>query len=142
MKPLTKSQKKLLVMLARRGWQKLHAAGAIDEDFNTWRRREAVAACGRSISEAGRGDFDALYAHFLALAGETEGAFKAASNPLPNGLRNVLHVMGVEMKKAGVGAAYVAGICRRMFGRDEPASEAEAKAVLVAVIKHGKKARA
>lgn len=135
MKPLTNPQKSFLASLAREGWQKLTAAGAIDEDFETWRRREAVAACGRSISQAGRGDFDALQTHFFTLAGKVERALKVASNPLPNDLRGVLHCLEIERKRAGVSWEYVQGICRRMFRSREPETVEEAKALLVAVVR-------
>jgi hypothetical protein len=139
MKPLTPKQKAFLASLAREGWNRLHGTRAIDEDFDTWRRREAVGVCGVSISQAKSRDFDALHAHFLTMAGKVERAFKAASNELPNDLRNVLHCIEVERKTCGVAPGYVSGICRRMYGHDSPADAREAKAVLVALVRKRQK---
>lgn len=70
MKPLSTKQKTALGMLARRGFLIAQQHDLTDGvSFNDWRKAEAVAACGRSISEAFNKDFEPLEDHFRKLAG-------------------------------------------------------------------------
>lgn len=140
MKNLSPKQRSFLASLAREGFNRLASAGATDEPFNDWRRREAVAACGASISEAPAAAFDALHVHFLAMAGKVQRAFEAGIGEVPNDLRQVLFRVEQERRKLGVAPGYVAGIARRMFGR-EPETVPEAVAVLVALVKAGQRQR-
>jgi hypothetical protein len=68
---LTPRQRGWIEGVARKAWRRLHDSGAIDEDYDAWRVREAIAKCGFRISEAPRAAFNDLLSHFLAAAGET-----------------------------------------------------------------------
>lgn len=144
---LTARQRSYLGSLAKQAHAKLTSAGAIDEPETEWRHAQARTATrwsgcpeGVTISEASRADFDNLEQHFLALAGRTKEAFDRASGP-DNATRQMAHNIGVAMRTAGVTEAYVAGICRRMFGRADWRGP-EGTAVLSALNKHARRAKA
>lgn len=76
-KRITNAQR--ITLIARTAWGKLTSAGAIDEDFDDWRQREAQECCGVRISKANSPQLDRLETHFLALGGQTAKAFDVAT---------------------------------------------------------------
>lgn len=81
-KPLTPKQRGYIAQLAKQAHTYLTGNNAIDEPFDTWRRREAMqATSGFTISEAPRRCFDDLERHFLVLAGKTGKAFDRTLGP-------------------------------------------------------------
>lgn len=134
-KPLTPKQRGYLAQLAKQAYNKLTGAGAIDEDFDLWRKQEAMEATnGFSISTAPSRCFDALEQRFLMLAGNTSKALERALGP-ENDMRQLAHEIGVAQRSAGVTPSYVSGICKRMFGADTWGNASQAKAVLTALKK-------
>jgi hypothetical protein len=148
MKLLSSRQRAHLSILARTAYNRASAGGALHEDFNQWRHAEARSATveldtelreGFTISQCPAKAFDALKAHFEAMAGDAGKAFDTLTGP-ENDLRQLLHVIGTTGRAKGLHASYAAGICRRMFGHDEPTNTTEARAVLAALVKAKKKA--
>jgi hypothetical protein len=140
-RPLSPRQRSSLTLIARQGWQILTKAGAIDEAFDDWRRREAEAACGFTISAAPSSMFDALAAHFFALAGKPEKALEIAMEPTPNDVRQVLFLVQQERSRQGLSEAYVSGISKAMFKKPTPETVGEARGVLFALIRRRQRAR-
>jgi hypothetical protein len=66
-----------ITLIARSAWQRLDAAGAIDETFDAWRHREAEAVVGCRISAASSPQLDRLETHFLSIAGQPAKALDA-----------------------------------------------------------------
>lgn len=127
-------QRSYLGRLAKKGFQRLSSAGAIDEPEDAWRAREAEKACGHRISEAPRRCFTDLETHFLALAGETKRAFDRATGP-SNDVRTVAHEISVAAATLGVGENYIKGMCRRMFQAETWEGPKQGQAVLIALLK-------
>lgn len=78
----------MLGRMAGDAWLKHHHSGATEETEKEWRHREARACIrkliggeGLTISEAPKEFFDALYAHFLALQGQSGKAFEVHMGP-------------------------------------------------------------
>lgn len=143
MKLLTAPQRSFLGGLADGAYRMLTSRGAIsphEESAKDWRHREARAATsdldpegkGWKISEAPKSAFDSLKAHFEMLSGRSGDALETLTGP-SNDLRNLSHLIGVQMKACGVTAAYMQGICKRMFGRSDWSTASEGKAVLTAL---------
>jgi len=133
MKLLTPKQRSALTRLYREAFTRL--APGLDQSFDEFRRDQALQICGARISEAPAKAFNALWAHGLALAGKPNKAFDIHTGPA-NDVRQLLHHISVEQRRQGLADAYTAGICRRMFGKDTPATRPEAVAVLSALKKH------
>ena len=132
---LTPKQRGYLAQLAKQAHERLTASGAIDEPFETWRKREAMeASSGFTISEAPRHAFDDLETHFLSLTGQTKKAFDRATGP-SNEERTIAHNIRVAAETCGVGEAYVAGICRKMFNRSTWEGAKQGQKVLIALSK-------
>jgi|GEM_PF-2624765 len=131
--PLTPKQRGYIAQLAKQAHSYLTGKGAIDEDFATWRRREAMeVTSGFTISEAPRRCFDDLEQHFLTLAGKASKALERALGP-ENDMRQLEHEIAVASRTAGVTPAYVQGICKRMFSANTWSNAKQAKAVLIAL---------
>lgn len=131
--PLTPKQRGYLAQLAKQAHTYLTGNGAIDEDFESWRKREAMnASKGFTISEAPRRCFDDLEQHFLMLAGKSGKALERALGP-DNDMRQLAHEIAVAAREAGVTPGYVQGICKRMYGADTWSNAHQAKAVLIAL---------
>ena len=116
---LTPEEITRLVLLAKDAWQPLTGAGAIDEDFDAWRHREVLKAVRRNgLRDATHRDYKALRAHFLALAGKSVRAFKAAEKAAPEvadaeQARWLLQQACREFSGAWPG--YPAAICARQY---------------------------
>ena len=138
--PLTPKQRGYLAQLAKAAHTRLLDSGAIDDaDFDHWRKHEAMdATSGFTISEAPKRCFDALETRFLTLSGQAKQAFERNLGP-DNDMRQVAHNITVAARTAGVTAAYISGICQRMFGRTEWKTAAEGKAVLIALKQHARR---
>jgi hypothetical protein len=107
---LTKKQKTTLAIIARDAWLKHHNSGATEEPFDAWRKREAIAACGHSISEAPKRCFNDLYAHFLTMKGEAAQAFERHTGP-SNEERQLRYLITQAAQRLGIANAktYAAG---------------------------------
>lgn len=127
-------QRSYLGQLAKKGFQRLRSAGAIDEPEDEWRQREAEKACGYRISEAPRRCFDDLETHFLTLAGQTKRAFDRATGPA-NDMRTVAHEIAVAAATLGVGENYIAGMCRNMFRSSTWSTPKQGQALLIALLR-------
>lgn len=68
-------------IVARSAWTKLKSAHAIDEDFDTWRRRICEEQFGCRLSQAPQSLHDDIEAHFLSLVGETGKAYTRLTGP-------------------------------------------------------------
>jgi hypothetical protein len=72
--PLSREQKKELVLLAQRAFQRLYDAGTLTEstEFDSWRHQQVLLVCERGgLREARNEDFLVIQAHFLAMLGQT-----------------------------------------------------------------------
>ena len=72
--PLSREQKKELVLLAQRAFQRLYDAGTLSEstEFDAWRHQQVLQVCERGgLREARNEDFLPLQAHFLGMLGQT-----------------------------------------------------------------------
>jgi hypothetical protein len=140
-KPLSGPQRGLLARVAKEAFNRL--SRGLSESFDDWRKAEARAvtsnlpnapAEGWSISEAPAWTFNALFAHFKALKGETDVAMDYLTGP-DTEMRNYAHLISEAEDAAEVGPDYTAGICRQMFGFAEPKTPDQAVAVLTALKK-------
>lgn len=140
--PLTAPQRSFLGGLADGARRMLISRGAIDEHDETakqWRHRESREATrdldpkgiGWTISEAPKLAFDALKARFEMLSGQAGKALETLSGS--NDVRQLTHNIATTARECGVSDSYVAGICRRMFGRDDWRGTKEGGAVLIAL---------
>jgi hypothetical protein len=123
--------------VAREAYARL--APGLSESFDEFRHDEAQRICGVKISEAPASAFNALFAHFKALKGDTGVAYDYHAGPSTE-LRQHLHHISVAERAAGVTGGYTVGICRRMFRHDQPQSIREALAVLAALTKKAARA--
>lgn len=101
--------------MAEEAWKMLSRAGAIDESLSDWRRREAIGACKRRISEALNADYETLEAHFLAMAGKPGKAFNAAMRAESNPARQARHKLDKLLLKHRLQPDYAAKIMRDKF---------------------------
>lgn len=113
--PLSNKQKAAISKLARQAWVLLKQRGATDESESDYRGREAIAACGRRVSEALNGDFEILEAHFLANAGKTGRAFTSAMKAESNGARQARFKITKLLAKHGLPDSYAAKIMQDKF---------------------------
>ncbi len=115
--PLTKGERVHLARVARDAWTALTRASVIDQPFDDWRHAQAITAAGKTISEATKGDFATLKAHFLAQAGRTAQAFKVAlaEESGENATRQARWHLAKELSQAGLDTAYAAEICKDKF---------------------------
>ena len=73
--PLTREQKRRLVMLARTAYDRVGCREG--QTFADWRHEQQQAACGlSSLRAATQRDFRTLRGHFRAIAGDKVGAFR------------------------------------------------------------------
>lgn len=143
-KPLSSGkggQRSTLARVAKEAYNRLERG--LGESFDDWRKAEArectrklpnAPADGWSISEAPAWTFNALFAHFKALKGETDVAMDYLTGP-DTEMRNYAHLIGEAELEAGVTPEYSAGICRQMFGIPAPKTPDQAVAVLTALKK-------
>ena len=140
-KPLSPAQRSTLAATAREAYLRL--APGLSESFDEFRQAESrrittglpgAPAGGWKISEAPGSAFNALFAHFKALKGDTDVAYDYHAGPSTE-MRQHLHHISVAERAAGVTAGYTVGICRRMFRHDQPQTGREALAVLAALTK-------
>jgi len=71
--PLSREQKKDLILLAQRAFQRLYDSGTLSEstEFESWRHQQVMQVCERGgLREARNEDFLALQGHFLGLLGQ------------------------------------------------------------------------
>lgn len=109
--PLSTGEKTHLARLAHDAWSMLARAGATGQTANAWRRDQAIQAIGKRISEATKGDFLTLKAHFLAMAGKTGTAFQIAMQAdTANATRQALWHLDKALAKAHLDRAYAATI--------------------------------
>jgi hypothetical protein len=110
--PLSRGEKAYLARLAKDAWAQLDRAGAIDQPESEWRRDQAIAAIGKRISEAVRGDFAALKTHFLAMAGKTRRAFDTAlaDTTAAQSRATALYHLKAELTKHQLDSSYAAAI--------------------------------
>lgn len=83
---LTKPEITKLLMQAQEAFRLQDEHGLIGETvpFDTWRREQVVAACGKpGLSKISRGDFRAVLAHFLGLCGRDAEAYDALTTTGP-----------------------------------------------------------
>lgn len=72
--PLSREQKKELILLAQRAFHRLYDAGTLAEstEFDAWRHQQVLQVCERGgLREARNEDFLVIQAHFLAMLGQT-----------------------------------------------------------------------
>jgi hypothetical protein len=105
-------QKRRLVMLARRAWEKRGKPG---ESFDAWRVGVAVRACGLRIREAMQRDWGSLKAAFEDELGESGRAFETLMRDEDNKRRIALHKLTQACGERGLPLAYPEAICRRQY---------------------------
>lgn len=111
---LSRDQKLVLVKLAQTAWVRSGAAKA-DESEEAFRQREALAACGRRISQATQKDYNALKSHFLQLAGDTAGAFDAQMKVSISDYNVALYKLRAELAKHKLTDSYAVAILSRKY---------------------------
>ena len=114
-KPLRKSQKTALVMLAKRAWEKHLISNPDAAGFERWRTEEARKACGLRISEAAQRHFSLIKSHFANIAGDAGKAFNSALRSGTEKERIAMAVLTKECKAAGLDLSYPAKICAQQF---------------------------
>jgi ABC-type arginine transport system ATPase subunit len=115
-KLLSPKQRTMLTQIAARGWRKMSDAKAIDEPFDDWRTREAVAACGARISQAPASAFDDLFEHFKVLSGAVVQAFDIAMGP-ENERRQWIFKIRKDLEMASLADEYALSIAQDKFKR-------------------------
>lgn len=110
-KPLSNLQKATLSQWAKKGYTRAKELDLTDEREADWRGREAIAACGRRISEATNGDYLILLTHFQNLAGDSGKAFSSAIRAESDPHRQALYKLREELRKAGLEESYAEKIC-------------------------------
>ena len=139
--PLSRPQKTALVLFARTAFHHL-AARTGEDDFETFRKDEAIKACGRRISEARNSHFSALKSHFLNLAGEAGRAFDSAMREATNDQRIALNKLAEECAARGLDLKYPAAIAWNQFKLPLDKCSAKQLWCLVFTIRNRKKALA
>lgn len=123
MKALSLLQKSKLAQLARRAW--LHLGKTAAEplpDFDTWRRSEVFAACGRhGLTDATNGDFNLIAARLLQHLGEDGQAFEMLLRATSEQRRQMEVVLLGELQSAQLDQRYAEAIARGRW--DKPVSD-------------------
>lgn len=114
--PLSAGQKRDLILLARRAWEK---AGAL-ESFDAWRHRQILLCVERpGLRACTNADYGYVSAHFLALVGQADFAHRQRDRADANDRTMALAKLDAELDAAADvienGAAYVAAIARARF---------------------------
>ena len=119
MKGLSSLQKSRLAQLARRAWQHLGRTAAEPlPDFDTWRRSEVYAACGKyGLSEATNDDFNLISARFLQHLGEDGQAFEMLMRATSEKRRQMEHVLLEVLSGAQLDQRYAESIARARWGK-------------------------
>jgi len=113
---LTRAQQSKYRPLVKKAWLAncLHTGCNEEADgaYETWYRRQLMEACGiYTTKQATRTkDFDALMAHFAAIAGDEYWTLRTAEG---DEIR-LRHLIQVEQKRGDISDAYITGICRNM----------------------------
>jgi hypothetical protein len=110
-KPLSKLQKATLSQWAKKGYTRAKDLDLTDESESDWRGREAIAACGRRVSEATNGDYLLLLAHFQNLSGDSGRAFSSVMRAEGDPKRQAMHKLTTELAKADLDQSYAEKIC-------------------------------
>lgn len=133
---LSNLQKRDIAIAARRAydvWPEREAFEAINSDlsrsacFDAWRHVETGKAAGiQSLRECTQKHYAPVFAHFLELAGDHEGAARVRARDQDNGRRIARFKLNAALRERGLEASWVATICRQKFKRPlEEASEAQ-----------------
>lgn len=110
--------------LVQRAWRAECARSGVnpaaDGAYETWYRRQLIEVCGiYTTKQANKTkDFDALMAHFGALAGDDYWTTRAAEG---DELR-LRHLIAQEQTRGAISDSYIDGISRNM-GFDQPLPE-------------------
>jgi len=119
-------QKREISMTARKAygmWDGREAFEAVNSEvsksacFEAWRHVEQGKASGgiQSLCEMTQDHYADVYAYFLDLAGDHEGAQRVRARAATNGSRIALHKVREELRKRGLSDDYAATICRSKF---------------------------
>ena len=142
---LSPAQIQVLVRHARRAYDRQREACLTDATFDDWRHDEVRAAVGADgLRSARNGQFRAILAHFLSLAGDDTASLSASMRTGPRGLHGATPGETVEdqeqavwlvrdlLKRHGVHENYALAICRDQFhvGRLEALNAPQAMALL------------
>lgn len=111
-KPLTRTQKSRLAILARQAFAHQKVTGV---PFGDWRHDVAIQACGVRISEATQQHWPNLKAAFQDLAGEHDKAFRTQLRDGDNKRRVALHKLTTACTERGLHPSYAASICQTQF---------------------------
>ena len=106
MQLLSPSQRSTLARIGKECYNVLHKAGAIEESFDSWRKRLAVAACGRSISQANNDDWDPILIAFYTAAGRADKALDLAMAKVTNSQRTLWHRITQSLAAADLPDSY------------------------------------
>lgn len=106
MSVLSSKQRTTLARIGRECYDVLNKAGAIDEPFDAWRKRVAIAACGRSISQANNDDWDPILIAFYTSAGRADKALDLAMSRVTNSQRTLWHRITQALASADLPDSY------------------------------------
>jgi hypothetical protein len=116
--PLDKNAKWKLSELAEATFNQLRRNGELaGEKLEGFRRRIAIAACGRRISQACHGDRMLIQSAFLKLKGAVRQAAQAQAKAATTALDIALYKLSEAVKQTGLSESYAEGISRRIYKR-------------------------
>lgn len=117
-KPLDKIQKWRLSDLAEHVYDFLKQRGELaGETLDGFRRRVAIAACTRRISQASHGDYKLIQAEFLKLKNRPVAAARALAQAATTAESIALFKLRESLKLHGLTEAYAEGIAQRIYKR-------------------------
>lgn len=127
--PLNKLDKWRLADIAANTYRTLKAAGQIQpgETLEQFRRRVAIAACGRRISQATLADKGPIQSAFLTLKGDTQAAARATAKALGTDVQIALNALRRNLRQRHLTTAYAESIAMRFFKR--PVRDLSAKEI-------------
>ena len=112
---LTGRQRSALAQLARKAYVNLSNHGLIEQDFDSWRREQCIAACGLRITEASNRHYLILESHFYNLMGRTDLAFKKVLKQQTEARGWAIQKLFQECTKAKLSLDYPRAIARDKF---------------------------
>ena len=120
MAPMSGEQKRDLVLLAKRAFEKSGASSQASESFEDWRHHQVKIATERNgLRECRNEDFLPLQAHFLRLIGQTAMADRRVLKYETEPRRWALHKLEAECGEAkdviDRPMEYVLSICRARY---------------------------
>lgn len=115
-RPLDNVQKWRLSALAKDVYQALRAAGVIGpETLEGFRRRIAIAGCGKRISQAAHGDFCAIQAAFLEARGAVRAAAQQRAKAASTARDIAWHKLNELLSQTKTPLSYAATLAKRFY---------------------------